>query len=63
MNFDEDDAKFYINSGATAHMINNLAKILELKSYKGIDAILLSNKDCLHILHVGKTSLALVILI
>ena len=53
-----EDPAWYIDSGATNHMINDLGKLLDLKPYVGTDTLLVRNGSALHIKHIGSALLA-----
>ena len=58
MNFNEsNDQHLYVDSGASAHMVNDLGKLDKIFSYKGHDKIFVGNRQKLDISHIGNISI------
>ncbi|KAF8389144.1 hypothetical protein HHK36_025837 [Tetracentron sinense] len=54
---DTQDAEWYPDSGATAHMTNNEGNLSRITSYHGADRVLVGNGSCIPISHTGSVSL------
>ena len=52
-----NDSRFYVDSGAMAHMTNQGDKLKLLRLYFGTDHILVGNELTLPITHTGNASL------
>ena len=57
LNEEEKDPTFYIDSGATTHITNNVGKMTQITPYKGNDAIFVGNGEALRISHIGEARL------
>ncbi|KAK9209418.1 hypothetical protein WN944_001784 [Citrus x changshan-huyou] len=53
---DENDPQLYVDSGATAHMVNSTGKLKKFIPYGGSDKIFVGNGQSLHISHIGDTT-------
>ena len=57
LNEEDKDPIFYMESGATTHITNDLGKMSQVIPYKGNDAIFVGNEEALRISHIGKARL------
>ena len=58
MNFNEsNDQHLYVDSGVSAHMVNDPGKLDKIFSYKGHDKIFVGNRQKLDISHIGNISI------
>ena len=57
LNEEDKDPNFYVDSGATTHITNDLGKMSQVIPYKGHDAIFVGNGEALRISHIGKARL------
>ena len=48
---------WYANSGATAHITNNVSQLQSSQAYTGADTVLVGNEECVPITHVGTAML------
>ncbi|KAH9658686.1 protein kinase domain-containing protein [Citrus sinensis] len=54
-----EDPAWYIDSGATNHIINDSGELLDLKPYVGTNKLLVGNGSALHIKHIGSVLLVI----
>ena len=54
---EEKDPNFYVDSGVTTHITNDLGKMSQVIPYKGYDAIFVGNGEALRISHIGEARL------
>ena len=47
------DDDWYLDSGATHHLINNIDNLHHMEEYKGTDQLIIGNGQGLHIFHTG----------
>lgn len=47
------DADWFPNTGAIAHVTDNPGKLFNLIPYKGTDSVMVGNGDLLNISHIG----------
>ena len=57
LNEEDKDPIFYMESGATTHITNDLGKMSQVIPYKGYDAIFVGNGEALRISHIGEARL------
>ena len=57
LNEEEKDPTFYVDSGATTHITNNLGKMTQITPYNGNDAIVVGNGEALRMSHIGEVRL------
>lgn len=53
---DTPDPDMYVDTGANAHMTNNLGILTNLTSYHGLDKVVVGDGNCLKISHIGDTT-------
>ncbi|KAF8407173.1 hypothetical protein HHK36_006299 [Tetracentron sinense] len=51
---DSENAEWFLNTGATAHITDNPGKLFNLNPYKGKDSVMVGNGNLLKISHIGE---------